>query len=511
MKALRMSQLALVDEPSAGGSHKVSKVTFIENGKTRVGFVKYLDPEHGFPEFLCKLSVAISTAKRACLGSRTAEERLVLDEKGQIIGLLSIAIPGLKPLAIKEELDAVKDKDKELVIPSTETLIKYRMMDTLVTRILYFKDDDTHPQNVALIDENSEFENKGKSVDFDNDMGMHPFTTIAKGERPIVGDYTESFCPSDWASFPNLKNLRPWHCPTYKNPGQGTIPEVVPGQEKVINKVLPKAYPNPEQFQQLASDPRAQAQKVQAALQALLTYQPAMIRAQLEEQFAGIKLNYTSLEEKKRSKYEEKFKDFCNEKTNEEPFVDFFMNLLQSYYDEMFRVVVFFQGVSNNGYSLSLPPTYKELYMHPDYFKTIEAWVKEENKANPTENPALKYNLDELKQRYHQIWRGAFAPTLRELMEGSYNLTTKVLAQVTSERALKEKEGVKSAVVKELGGKEVTDASVKEVWDLFRHIPTIAKKDIKDSIHVDPNSSLRTALSLLIDFTTQFNEIVEGT
>lgn len=502
MKALRKSQLADVGEPSAGGSHKVSKVTFIEKEKTRVGFVKYLDPEHGFPEFLCKLSVAISTAKRACLGSRTAEERLVLDDNGTIVGLLSIAIDGLKPLAIYEELDKVKDKDRELVIPSTETLIKYKMMYTLVTRILYFKDDDTHPQNVALIDENSEYENKGKSVDYDNDMGMHPFAIIAKGERPIVGDTTESFCPSDWASFPNLKNLKPWHCPSYDHPGQGNIPAI-------IGTKLPKRYPNPEQFQQLASDPRAQAQKVEAGLHALLTYQPKMIRAQLEEQFAGIKLNYTSLEEKKRRKYEEKFKDFCNEKTNEEPFVDFFMNLLQSYYDEMFRVVVFFQGCPNNGYSLSLPPTYKELYMHPDYFKNIEAWVKEENKANSSQDPALQYNLDELKQRYHQVWRGAFAPTLRELMESSYNLTTLVLALVTSERAPKEKEGIKTAVVKELSGKAVTDESVKEVWDLFRHIPKIAQADIKDSIHVDPKNSLRTALSLLIDFTTQFNQIVE--
>ncbi|MGL5741518.1 MAG: hypothetical protein ACRCXC_02665 [Legionella sp.] len=130
---------------------------------------------------------------------------------------------------------------------------------------------------------------------------------------------------------------------------------------------MPKAYADPIQFERLAHDSVAQEQKLAAALKALLTYQPELMRKRLEEVFGDLTLNYTSLDEvygtgELRKKYEALYPLLCNEETNTKPFVDFMMELYQEHYDNLYRVVVFYMGCSNNGFGVPLPATCLSLY-----------------------------------------------------------------------------------------------------------------------------------------------------
>ncbi|WP_040916096.1 hypothetical protein, partial [Legionella tunisiensis] len=47
---------------------------------------------------LAKYSVAISVALRLALGDRAAEDRLVFDDEGKIVGSISINLSNFKPL-----------------------------------------------------------------------------------------------------------------------------------------------------------------------------------------------------------------------------------------------------------------------------------------------------------------------------------------------------------------------------------------------------------------------------
>ncbi|HAT2057179.1 TPA: lpg2975 family Dot/Icm T4SS effector [Legionella pneumophila] len=493
-KALKESQLQFLTAGTAvsDSSHQTYKVSFIENGVIKNAFYKKLDPKNHYPELLAKISVAVSLFKRIFQGRRSAEERLVFDDEERLVGTLSISVDGFKGFNFHKESVPQEPSAKEQVIPSTRTLIEKSFMEILLGR-WFLDDDDGHPHNLSL------------AGDIDFDMFFYWFTIYMKEPRPAIGipKTRVNLTVRDWEGFPNVKDSKPFHWPTYKNPGQETLPTVLPVQDKLVNLILEKTYPDPGQFEQLAHEPVAQEQKFAAALKILLTYQPEMIRKRLTELFGEMTLNYTSLDETDvalRSQYEKTFPHLCNENTNIKPFVDFIMNLYQMHYDNLYRVVVFYMGCENNGYGVPLPATNSALYHKPSFYKDIVEWARTQNiTIFSKDDSSIKFDEDELRRRYHQVWRDAYAPTFRDLLHDSYSLTNKLLQQVSTFHV----------VLDEVEGKKPTDDTLTNAWELFGTMPELSLEKITPLISVDKDSKLRTALILLVEFTTQFHAVAK--
>ena len=500
-KALRESQLQNLTVGSAvnDGSHQISRVIFIDHGVQKPAFFKKLEPRNHYPELLAKISVATSLFKRIFQGKNSAEERLVFDERDQLIGTLSVAVDGFKPFNFSDEPVPLELSAREQVIPSTKTLIEKNAMETLLGR-WYLDDDDAHPHNLGFAG--------ASTADIDFDMFWYWFTIYMKEPRPVIGVPKKriSLSISDWESFPITKDAKHYHWATYQHPGQETLP-TVPMSGAILPRVLPKAYADPVQFQNLAKDQKAQEQKLAAALKALLTYQPDMVRTRLTELFGDLALNYTSLDatdESLRVKYEKEFPLLCNEKTNVKSFVDFMMGLYQEHYDNLYRVVVFYMGCPNNGYGLSLPATSSALYLKPSFYQKIVDWVKEQNATLYTKDEAnAKYNLDELQKRYHQVWRDAFAPMLKSLLYNAFDLTNKL------NKLLEVEDSEYVAVQPEMVGKKPVDDTLTRVLDLFGTMPELSRAKIEPLISVDKDSKLREALLLLVEFTNKFYTVVK--
>jgi hypothetical protein len=497
-KALRESQLQLLTAGSAvnDGSHQIYRVTFIENNVPVSAFFKKLDPKHHYPELLAKISVAVSLFKRLFQGKNSAEERLVFDDNDRLVGTLSIAIDGFKPFNYSSEPVPLDPAAKERVIPSTKTLLLKQFVKVLFGR-WFLDDDDPHPHNVGFKEDGND------SADIDFDMFLYWFTIYMKEPRPIIGVPKKrvELTVNDWESFPKVKDSKPYHWATFKHPGQETLPGVIPSQ--LLMQVLPKSYADPTQFEQLAHEQEAHEQKFAAALSALLTFHPDMVRKRLYDLFGDMTLNYTSLDNTDvnlRIKYETEFPTLCNEQTNVKPFIDFMMDAYQKHYDNLYRVVVFYMGCENNGYGVPLPATSSALYHKPSFYKDILAWVQEQNATlYSKEDKAAQYDPDEMQKRYHQVWRDAYAPSVRDLLHQTYYLTYELLSQVSSS---------KQDIIK-IEGKKVTDESLTQAWELFGTMPEMSLEKVLPLINVDKDSKLREALLLLVEFTSKFHDVVK--
>ncbi|CEG59071.1 hypothetical protein [Legionella fallonii] len=491
-KALRESDLEFLDADSTveDSSHQTFRVSFSEDGITKKGFFKRLDPKGHYPELLAKISVAVSLFKRLFQGKRSAEERLIYDKDGKIVGTLSLDVEGYQPLNFCSEPVPLDTTLKSKAVPSSETLIEKNIMELLLGR-WFLDDDDAHPHNISL------------EGDIDFDMFFYWFTILMKEPRPIIGIPKKriNLTVRDWEVFPNVKDSLPFHWPSYQYPGQETFPSAL--HSTIATPWLGKGYADPSQFGKLAGDKKAKEQQLAAAMKILLTYQPEVTRKRLTELFGDMTFNYTSLDEvdvSLRVAYEKAFPLLCNEKSNTMSFVDFMMNLYQKHYDNLYRVVVFYMGCDDNGYGVAMPSTCSSLYHKPSLYRNVEEWVKEQNRTlySGLDNDELKYDEAELKRRYHQIWRDAYTPTLNELLHNCYQLVNKLLFQLSQQ-----------AEVAEVQGKKVTDDSLISASEMLASMPDLSKEKIEPLILVDKNSSFRTALLELADFSNSIHALAK--
>ncbi|HHF7375406.1 hypothetical protein [Legionella bozemanae] len=414
------------------------------------------------------------------------------DTQEKVIGTLSIGVEDFKPFHYASQGIPINSTLKEQVAPSVKTLVEKNIMELLLGR-WFLDDDDAHPHNLSL------------AGDIDFDMFFYWFTIHMKVPRKVIGIPKEhvTLTVRDYEAFPNVQQSMPYHWPPYEHPGQETIPLIMPGVQEQALKLLPKAYADPGEFARLAQNSLAQEQKLAAALKALLTFQPELQRQRLTELFGDLPLNYTSLEETDpslRAKYEELYPRFCNEKTDKKSFVDFMMDLYQEHYDNLYRVVVFYMGCMDNGYGLPLPPTYLALYQKPSFYRKIQDWVKKENETTYAKEEDLKYKPDELQKRYHQVWRDAFAPIIKELIHSSYRLTNTILKEATNPPYVQ---------ISELESKKATDDSLTSAWELFGNLPVLSAETIRAKLSVDKDSKLRDASLFLIAFVNEFREITK--
>src|SRR5690606_10372401 len=131
---------------------------------------------------------------------------------------------------------------------------------------------------------------------------------------------------------------------------------------------------------------------------------------------------------------------------------------------------------------VALEPTCSALYHKPSVYRGIEEWVKLQNDTlYKKDDASFKYDVNELQNRYHQIWRDAYAPTVRDVLHDAFSLTKVLLAKVSSS----------SPEMIEIEGKEVTDDSLTNSWELFGAMPELSIEKIEPLINVDKESKLR--------------------
>ncbi|CAM2734626.1 hypothetical protein [Legionella worsleiensis] len=494
-KALRESDLTeLTAGPAVEGSHIITRVTFKENGVDKLAFFKRLEPHNHYPSLLAKIDVATSCLKMLFQGEYTAEERLVLDKDQKIVGTVSLAIDGFTSFNFYNDPIPTDPVLKEQVIPGTRTLLDIFFI-VIAFASWFLDNDDFHAHNGGIA--------RGRAVDLDFDMYFYWFTIFMKEARPGIGvpKTRINLSVRDWETFPKVVDSKAYHWPTYAHPGQETAPKVLPSQ--FFQTVLPKQYADPAQFAQLAHEPEAHEQKFVIAMKALLTYQPEVVRNRLFEYFGDMKLDYTDLDETDvnlRACYEENFPTLCNEETNKMLFVDFMMLLYQKHYDNLYKVVVFYMGCENNGHGVALDATYATLYNKPSIYKNIAAWMQEQNETvYKNDDVSIKYDLNELQHRYHQIWRDAYAPTVKKLLHDTFCLTIELL-------------GIVSAAppkLLEIEGKNTSDESLTSAWELFGAMPDLSQEVVEPKINVDKENPLRLAMQLLVNFAQELQRIVK--
>ena len=487
-KGVLLTDLTFNTAGAADGSHKIAIVEFTKDDKIIKAYFKPLD--ENYPELLAKMSVATALILKVFLGDRAAEERLVFNAEGIIVGSLSIALEGFIPFAYANQADIPTDPGLlKQVVPDVATLIERDVIALMVAKA-FSGDDDVHPGNIGL-----------RGI-FDYDMAWYFITVYMKGPRAVVGVPGDTnLTTADLHSFPILSKLPIYHWPANQSPGERSIPSFIPGQTQVLKLGLPKQYVNPGEFRKLAGEMKAHEQKLAAMLKILVTFEPDMVMARLEEYFGDISLNYKCLETYKIKQYETIFPSLFNSETNTEPFRLFMMKIYQKQFDNLYRVVVFDRGCLDNGFGLRLAATADCLFTTPSYYQKIAAWAGEQNALDYPEpkdgeprkiNPS-RFNLELLEKRYLQVWRDTRVPDITDLLQKLYAL---IFEHVAVTLAIDKK-----IQVVPNPAKKITDNTVTNAWELFNVIP--GPVDVSKIIDVDVKTPLALAFGLLVDFQAQ--------
>ncbi|KTC84700.1 MULTISPECIES: hypothetical protein [Legionella] len=415
-KALYISQLQYLEgQVVTPSGHEVKKVRLFDaDGQEQIAYFKPIADD--YPPLLAKYSVAASVALRLSLGDKAAEDRLVFDETGKkILGTVSFELPGYKPLLSAGKNLPTDPKERELVCPSKETLIKYNVAELLVAAWRY-KCDDRHPDNFSLFGL------------LDWDMILYHITHIMKGGRYIDGILKPipkkgmRLKAEELDTFPNVLNRTHWPANT------------IPGNFNYY-----KHYQAAEAFQALAGSIEFQEQMFEALLKELLSFDPEMLRVRLKEYLGDLPLDYSSLSSK--LDYEREYPLLFNSETDNKSFVDHMVRVFQNEYDEFRSEVVYYQGCEENEYGIPVSGFAKFLRNKPSAYKKIQEWAANQNQkmearaqkikihedlkpqsSQPILNaydvaPEGRYDLERMKKNYHKFWRDSHVPILSSVIE----------------------------------------------------------------------------------------------
>ena len=151
LKALKESQFRYLEKAVSSGSHETRRVEFTDaNGDVKTGYYKPLDLSYRsyYSTFSSKYAVFASFfIAMSC--KRVAEERLVFNNSGEIVGTFSYELPGFKPLLglTTLGLQPVLPDDfteKERLHPSLETLLIRNIAEILIEALIV-DEEDFHP------------------------------------------------------------------------------------------------------------------------------------------------------------------------------------------------------------------------------------------------------------------------------------------------------------------------------------------------------------------------------
>lgn len=374
-KSFRENQLTPAGELSGSG-HSMSKVTFkSESGETQVGYFKPCSEAEGYPPLLAKYSVAISQECRLALGSRSAEERLVFNEDGEITGTVSIAVPGFVPMLTAHPSTKIPSDEsiRRLVCPTKQTLIDHNIGE-LLAMLWTMQQDDGHPNNISLFG----------IIDFD--MFRYQYTSIIKGERAVCNTYfapaaDESACLRESELDSHLLEVRRTHWPTH-----------LPKNVNVFKQFL-----NQAEFLKLGESETYKEQIYEALLKQLLSHQNSTLQERLYEYLGEEALGLDELEQDGQNPRKRQLTTLHPKRLfyrgvsqdTERLFVDHYMQLTSLEFKKLYTLVV-----SNTGFK-------RYLRTHPEAFTTIKRWFTYQN-SQEVDKP---FALSRLEQTYNKIWR----------------------------------------------------------------------------------------------------------
>ena len=519
LKALQYGQLkfktAGLAVPTSG--HEVFQVQFNDaDGNTETGFYKPLGPT--YPRVLAIIAVAYGILLRMSTGTQVAEDRLVLDDiTGEVVGTISYALPGYKPLLCWGESLPTDLQEKELRCPSEETLLLHNYVEMLVADYRS-GNNDAHPGNVGIARKDKDDVNSPYvPVIIDHDMRGYKLTEIIKGPRMSSGITEETpgsvvMSKRDFDNFPIINGRTHWPANT------------MPGNLNML-----KRYMSFAQFQGLAKNPVLKAQSgnicfqeqlFNALLKQLLLFDVETLKRWLVDYFADIRLDYLNgeLDMGKCQKLSEAYPKLFNTEMDRKPVVDFLMAYFQQEYDEFYSAAAFYLGTPKNASGVPVIGLNQFLRNKPSAFHDILAWAEEQNQrmeqswdkfdfqkycrdveqserdlqkhkgsiqlaSSPKTEykiefkstmpappgwfciaPENRYDMKKLLQRYHQIWRDSHVFMIQEAIFASKSLYKKVSASSMPLSLCKQSEMQSASPV-------LTCA-----WDLVEH-PTAVEEE----------------------------------
>lgn len=445
VKALRFDLLTAEPDKEAEISqsgHPVTKYSWTESDGTLLyGCYKPVDAT--YPPLLARYSVAYSVWLRMILGERAAEERLVYDGNGAIVGSMSIKLPKYRPLlgggpgrnsVLKP---GSSEEDARVMLPDVKTLEEYNAAELLVADWLT-QDEDRHDGNWSL------------DGTIDNDMRGYGITSLIKGIRWILRELEAvihkvmEMRREDLDNFPCIKGRTYWPANPLPN----------------FTESWKRYNLNPQAFRDLAQSPVFVQQMFTVMLRALVVWQPNVLRARLMEYLGDEKLDYKSLDTQevppsileklaalfigpsvpKSKKLEEQYPKFFSPEANEAPFVDHILGVFTAMQNEFRDITVLYPGceaceedpASQRPKRIAKPAFYRFLLECPEAWQAAKNWAIAQNSrlgssdrsqqnASSSAHDAVQaralethFDMELLERNYHEIWRDAFLPQLDE-------------------------------------------------------------------------------------------------
>ncbi len=380
--AFRDTQLSREHEelPVSGNEVFVVRIQS-ENGGSQKAYYKPINGSYSL--LLALYCVAVSVRMRMSLGVRAAEERLVFNDNNEIVGTVSLAIPGFKPMAYSWE--SADPNERQWTHPNVSDLIEADVARLLMACEIN-ENDDLHAGNISLFPHPDNRKIHGGIIDYDMFLFGHEVEVI-KGRRLLHESSLGQRNSNYWHNWPNNSPATHWLCKSY--------PE---------NCNLFKVFACAAEAQMLVNNPWTlvdgkevyfHQQMYRAMFAELMAFDPEVLKTILDEYCGAVPLDYSGLEPKKIAELMLKSPHLFNEHTNGRPFSEHMVDTFQERYDKFYASVVFYFG------SFTTPSFQDMLEMHP-------TWVAKTIKELVTNNH--HYDVKRLNRRFHQLWRDCFAP-----------------------------------------------------------------------------------------------------
>ena len=378
--------------------------------------------KNDYPILLAKYNVAISVFMRMWLGASAAEDQLVFDAEGQIVGTFSKKLPDYKPMASREHPVPPGEKD-ELANPTTvETLIRQNVA-RLLTAVWGVGDIDVNPNNISI-------QGEGSVLDYGRCLAQ--YTLIMEGcegffkwcESKLIGK-PKKLMGESLDKFP-IMDVPQW--PTNSIPSTLNINKQFQSYETFI-KLAGMSHVRVEI--EPGKEVSCQEQMFESLLTMLLTYDPDMLRARLEEYLGDLPLDFMSLPEGRREALRRSDTGLFSDRTDKESFVDHMIGVFQHQYDELYRAVVFYKGFKpENAESAPVVSFIEFLRNRPSARKKTIAWAEAQNKLFSF-SQAAQFNSETMEDRYAQIWRDAHLIQFWVLWHDLIKLVKKVAKELS--------------------------------------------------------------------------------
>jgi len=416
-KYLTFNQIKIREEKVASSGMGAKKAYITEkNGIINRGYYKARTEK--YPPILAKYVVAFSIFVRSILGERASEERLVFNDKNEIVGTASIEIPEFIPIRAiplfpNTAVKYVRPDYESWAVPDKFLLLETDMAELLMVEY-YGLNNDLHPANISI-----------KGI-IDYDEFFFTITSIFKEWKQIIIKVTQE----EIRNFPKITYGSRKHWVTYIVPYNGNITKIY----------------QTNAFNQLHGDSIFELQKNAAILKILLSYDPNMLQKRMKLYLGDISLKLDELPKKQfellykydkkliddrilensggtsktlsTAEYEKIFHEYqakysllFDEKGKENSFVEH----CSRYFEEEHKKFLC--------EALSMPEFRDFLIAenkNPYFLSKIKLWFKENNRKNKD----APYNLKYINQLYHFIWRKSFKP----LFEKQYQFLKKLTA-----------------------------------------------------------------------------------